>query len=297
MSIPTSRARGCGEVAIDEGICTRCGLCVSVCAGPALVMRDGRVEYDEAIGLGCVACGQCMTVCPSGAITVHGRDLSPEDLLPLAPEDQRVSYTALENLLCARRSTRQFTDEPVAEVDVQKILDAASTAPMGVPPSDVGVLVVNGHDRVQELRDDVRDTLLGWGKWLRLLPLARPFMRKMDYELYRDFVIPALKIYEDPERDWLYYDAPCVMYFYGCGACDPADPTVAATYAMLAAESLGLGTCMLGFTGYAFTYDRKLRTRWGLPARVQLGLLVAFGYPALEHKRGVVRRFAQVVRA
>ncbi|MGV8084388.1 MAG: nitroreductase family protein [Coriobacteriia bacterium] len=296
MSVPTSRAHGDGEVTVDHALCTRCGLCVGVCAGPALVMRDGRVECDLGIGLGCIACGQCMTVCPTGAITVRGRDLSPEDLIELAPDAERASYAELLGLFGARRSVRQYTSEPVAEADVEWILSAASSAPMGVPPSDVGVLVVTGCDCVRDLRDDVRDTLVGWGRWLRFLSLARPFMRQADYRLYRDFIIPALKMYEDPEHDWLYYDAPCVMYFYGCGACDPADPVVAATYAMLAAESLGLGTCMLGFTGYAFTYDRKLRARWGLPRRAQVGLLVSFGHPAVRHQRGVRRRFAQVVR-
>lgn len=36
------------------------------------------------------------------------------------------------------------------------------------------------------------------------------------------------------------------MYFYGSPYTDPADPIVAATYSMIAAETLGLGTCMLG---------------------------------------------------
>ena len=42
------------------------------------------------------------------------------------------------------------------------------------------------------------------------------------------------------------YDAPLAMYFYGSPYCDPADPIIAATYAMIAAETLGLGSCMLG---------------------------------------------------
>lgn len=297
MSIPTSRATGDAQVTIDRGTCTACGLCVRVCAGPVLVMRDGAVECDPSLGLGCMGCAQCMTVCPTGAITVSGRDVEPADALPLPPREDRASYDALLGLFRARRSIRTYTAEPVSGADVERILAAASTAPMGVPPTDVGVLVVNGHDRAQDLRRDVRDTLVRWGKWLRvLLPLMRPFIRKADYEMYRDFIIPAVDFYKDPDRDWLFYDAPCVFYFYGCGACDPADPPVAATHAMLAAEALGLGSCMLGFPGYAFTYSRKLRERWGLPKRSQLGLMVVVGHPAVTHRRGVRRRFAQVVR-
>ena len=42
------------------------------------------------------------------------------------------------------------------------------------------------------------------------------------------------------------YDAPVALCFYGSPCCDPAGPVIAATYAMPAAESLGLGTCMIG---------------------------------------------------
>ena len=37
--------------------------------------------------------------------------------------------------------------------------------------------------------------------------------------------------------NWVTYDAPLAIYFYGSPYCDPADPIVAATYAMLAAEA------------------------------------------------------------
>ncbi len=46
--------------------------------------------------------------------------------------------------------------------------------------------------------------------------------------------------------NYVTYDAPATIYFYGSPYCDYADPIIAATYAMLAAESLGLGTCMIG---------------------------------------------------
>ncbi|MFZ4465107.1 MAG: nitroreductase, partial [Bacteroidales bacterium] len=36
------------------------------------------------------------------------------------------------------------------------------------------------------------------------------------------------------------------LYFYGSPYADPADPLIAATYAMIAGESLCLGTCMIG---------------------------------------------------
>jgi hypothetical protein len=94
--------------------------------------------------------------------------------------------------------------------------------------------------------------------------------------------------------DWFFYDAPLALYFYASGYADPADPLIPATYAMLAGESLGLGTCMLGFPAYAIQYHRKLRAKYNLPQKIQPGIVVIFGYPALRHSRALKRRFAQV---
>jgi hypothetical protein len=82
--------------------------------------------------------------------------------------------------------------------------------------------------------------------------------------MFRDFLAVALRgIVEKHTQgeDWLTYDAPCALYFYASPFADPADPLIAATYAMLAAESLGLANCMLGTIPYCFQYSRALRKK------------------------------------
>jgi hypothetical protein len=80
-------------------------------------------------------------------------------------------------------------------------------------------------------------------------------------------------------EDWLFYDAPLVLHFYGSAYSDPADCAIAASLAMLAGESLRLGCCMLGFPGYIFRYSKPLREKYALPSKIQPGLTVVFGYP------------------
>lgn len=50
----------------------------------------------------------------------------------------------------------------------------------------------------------------------------------------------------DEGENWLTYFASLAMYFHVSPYTDNADPYIPATYAMLAAQSLGLGSCMLG---------------------------------------------------
>jgi nitroreductase/NAD-dependent dihydropyrimidine dehydrogenase PreA subunit len=298
MSIPTSRASGSAQVTIDRGLCTDCGLCAKVCFGAPLVMKNGRLDVEPERMFGCIACGACLSVCPTSAITISGRDLTPSDVLGLPDRDARASYDQLLALLRARRSCRRFTAADVSDDDLKRILEAASTAPMGVPPSDVGVLVVSGREKVQALRDDLVAWLVSVRNWVKpMVPLMRPFVSTLEYRQMRDFLVPAVDMIRDTEEDWLLYDAPLFLFFYGCGGADPADPMVAATYAMVAAESLGLGTCMLGFAPYPFRYSRRIREDWGLPDKIQAGLCVIVGHPAVRPKRGLRRRFARIVHA
>jgi ferredoxin len=299
MPLDIGRARGVASVRIDQSRCTVCGNCVRVCKGAPLYLDAGRVRVDQSRVFGCIACGHCVAVCPEEAISVSGRDLLPDDVLPLPRPDEQASYHQLYSAMLARRSVRDFADRPVEPELLEKILAAASTAPMGLPPSEVGVLVADGKQKVRQLKDD----LLGEMKSVRwllsapVLTLLRPFFSKDDYQAFRSFIAPAIDAYAGYDRageDWFFYGAPLAMAFYASPSADPVDPLVPATYAMLAGQSLGLGTCMLGFPMYVFRYSGKMRRKYGLPEKMQPGVVVIFGHPAVHFRRALRRRFAEV---
>ena len=85
MVVPHSRYREAGTVSIDESTCQRCGDCAAICPADVLAAEDGRIHVRNDSPFGCIACGHCMMVCPEGSVTVTGRGLSPDDLLPLPP--------------------------------------------------------------------------------------------------------------------------------------------------------------------------------------------------------------------
>lgn len=299
VPVKTSRASGAADVLIDYATCNGCGLCVKVCKGAPLYMQEGLPQVDQSRLFGCIACGHCAAICPSGSIVISGRDMSAEDLLKLPAIEQRAAYAPLYNLMLARRSAREFLPREVEPQLVEQILAAASTAPMGVPPSDVGVLVFAGREKVDRLRTELTAVLRTWQKWLTPFTLAmmRPFVSAASFEMFQGFIVPAVQAYiekADEGVDWFFYQAPLAMYFYGSAYSDPADPVIAATQAMLAGESLGLGTCMLGFPGYIFKYDSAARARYRLPRGMQPGIMLIFGYPRLRFHRAIRRRFARL---
>jgi nitroreductase len=246
-----------------------------------------------------------MAICPEEAIDIHGRTLSPADLFVLPPVETAADYPQLLSLYQRRRSIREFRDKEVEPDIVEKILQAARTAPMGLPPSDVNVLLLDSREKNLAFAKDYVDYLRGM-KWLVsgwFLAMMRPFWGKANDELFRNFVKPLFRLYPDfmsKGINVVSYDAPLAMYFYGSPYTDPADPIVAATAAMYAGESLGLGTCMLGAIHPMIQNGRKakkFREEHGIRYPSREGLFVIFGYPSVHYRKGVKRTFASEIRA
>ncbi len=302
MAIPTSRTDVTAEIKINREKCTGCGLCVSVCKDFSLKIEDRKASISNAPAFGCIGCGHCMAICPSGAIEIHGRTLSPDDLFDLPDKEKAASYDALLALLQRRRSIREFEDIPIGNDLIEKILYAAQTAPMGLPPSDVNVLVLSSKEKVRAFAEDFCSYLEGM-KWFVsdwFLSLMRPFWGKTNDELFRGFVKPLFRVYTENMRagvNLVNYDAPLAMYFYGSPYCDPADPIIAATYSMIAGETLGLGTCMLGGVHPLIQKGKRakqFREAHGIRYASQEGLFVIFGYPQVTYKKGIRRTFASI---
>ncbi|MDD4638061.1 MAG: nitroreductase family protein [Bacteroidales bacterium] len=69
--------------------------------------------------------------------------MSSDDLYALPPKEDAASYEQLLALMQRRRSIREFTDKEVSPELIEQILFAARCAPMGLPPSDVYVLILD----------------------------------------------------------------------------------------------------------------------------------------------------------
>jgi nitroreductase/NAD-dependent dihydropyrimidine dehydrogenase PreA subunit len=302
MSIPTTRTETAAMVTIDPEKCTGCGKCVTVCKDFEFKIVNGKATLVDQPLFGCIACGHCMAICPEGAITVTGRCLSPEDLFQLSDTSQKTDYEALMQLLQSRRSIREFKEKPVSRELIDKIISAAQTAPMGIPPTDVNLLVLHGKEKVRGFSEDFC-RLLYKNRWLVsgwFLALMKPFYDKKTMDLFKKFMRPLFDTYIGSMKkgeNLVTYDAPVAIYFYGSPFCDPADPLIAATYAMVAAESLGLGSCMLGAihpflqSGFGVSSFRK---KYNIRYKSREGLVLIFGYPAVKYHKGIQRSFANV---
>ena len=299
MPIMHSLYREAGTVTIDEARCAHCGQCANICAAGVLAMEDGRVAVHADSAFGCIACGHCMMVCPEGGISVTGRGVSPDDLVPLPPPEDRATAETLAALMRSRRSVRQFTGEDVEPEMLERIVDMASSAPMGIPPWDIGCVIVNGREKVSELAAEVIKGYEGFLKMFRpwVLTVMRPFMKKAKHELFMHFVRPLAKKYVQGHRegrDTLFYDAPAVLVFHHSPYAEAADAMIACTYAMLAAESMGLGNTIIGGAPPVLERNPALCRRLGIPEGNTPCVCLIVGHPIAPFKRAIRRRFSHV---
>lgn len=262
-------------------------------------MIDNRPVISNNPVFGCIACGHCMAICPGKAIEISGREMSVADLMDLPETLHKVCYEQLKNLMVGRRSIRDFKDIEVSDELIEQIIEAATTAPMGLPPSDVHLHVFKGKKKVREFSFDVIDhfrkirwMFSNWLMWLWRLS------GNETYSVMKNFAQPLVSfLVESKERNenYLLYDAPLAMYFSASPYSDPADPYIPATYAMLAAESLGLGTCMIGSIHPIIRYGAKdLKKKWNIPKKSPTGLFVIFGYPQYHYQSALRRSFAEI---
>ena len=299
MAIMHSLYREAGSVRIDPGICTQCGACAQICPSAVLVMDNGKICVHDDSPFGCIACGHCMMVCPVAAVSVNGRGVSPDDVTPLPAPEKRADAEQLSNLMLSRRSVRQFTDQEVDEKLLERIVGMASMAPMGIPPWDVGCVMVCGRPAIRQIAAKV---IRGYEGFLTLfkpwvLALMRPFVGKEKYEMFANFLRPLAQAYVQSSQagqDKLFYDAPALLIFHHSAYADAVDASIACTYAMLAAESMGLGSTIIGGAPPIIQRNKALRKRLGIPTGNTPAIALIIGYPTTQFRFAIHRHFSHV---
>jgi len=286
------------EPTVNSQTCRVCGLCVETCPADVLCVKDGKIVQSDHSKFGCVGCGHCMAICPTESITVSGRGIGAEDRLRLPPVEMRATADQLEALLVARRATRHFKPDPVPRPLLERVIRTASTAPMGIPPSNVELLVLDSPEKVQAFAEQLVATFPRLVRFLKFyLLIAGPFLGRATKETLRGFILPLLETtwrQRREGRDVLMWNAPAAIIFHHGPYAESADGIIAATYAMIAAHSLGLGTCPIGTIPPTLDRSRSLKRAYGIPEKNRCALALILGFGERRFARAIRRRFASV---
>jgi nitroreductase/NAD-dependent dihydropyrimidine dehydrogenase PreA subunit len=283
---------------IDYATCSNCGLCARVCGARIIREAGDRHEIHPYEDWECFGCGNCMAVCPTRSIMVEG--LSYDTFQPLPK--RIVEFDPFYASLLSRRSTRNYKKDPVPEEAIRSVIAAAATAPMGVPPTEVEVLVIDRRADIETLLTDVRKQYRGL-LFIMGNPITRGIMRLSQggpmYHALRTHVVPAARhALEESEknREYFSYEAPALMVFHGnrYKVAIEQDCFIASSYATIAAHTLGLGTCFSGLIPPIIDRSEKIKRSLGIPPENRVCACLMLGYPAVKFKRAIPRSFKEV---
>ena len=264
-------------------------VCLEVCPLGNFQAYEGKVRGSDK-GIACFACGHCVAACHTGAMT-HS-DLASSLFEPLSA-DQKPTYDQFLQLLKSRRSRREFKDQPIPRDVIEKLLAAAIQAPSSINNQSVEYTVVTDPVLIREISYRCAKALVTFINMMKS-PIGRLFCRLMLRSTYDDFrdllpIAQCLLDYQKSGKDAILYGAPCAIFLHApkSDAFAPEDAIFNAENILLAAETLGLGACVIGFASDPMDRDPGMKALVGMPKDHKVFCAIVLGYPKFRFRTTV----------
>ena len=92
-------------------------------------------------------------------------------------------------------------------------------------------------------------------------------------------------------KDIIFFEAPVLILVHvpNLGGLSYVDPAIALTYGMLAAHTMGLGSCWMGFTMIAGQKNKDVLRQFNIPRGRLIAGVMTLGYPVQTYHRVPVR--------
>jgi nitroreductase len=254
-------------------------------------------------------CGHCAAVCPVDAVKVEAIDCQSLDFNNFDLKNHWLPHGAFDTsrlvqLMASRRSCRNYTEQTVDRSVLEDLVKIGTTAPSGtncqhwtftVLPERAAVIAFAQQiaSFFKRLNRTAEKTLMR--KALKLI--GKPTLAHY-YQEYYQSVKEGLIAWEQHQRDLLFHGATAVIVVASKpgGSCPMEDAMLASQNILLAAHSMGLGSCLIGFAVDAMQYDPSLKKFLKIPDEETVYAVIALGYPdeeyqALTGRKKVVMRY------
>ncbi|MCG8570203.1 MAG: nitroreductase family protein [Spirochaetes bacterium] len=288
----------------DEQKCTKCGLCSKDCMADLIDFQKGNLPvFNDPLEI-CIQCGHCIAVCPTNAIQY--------DLL--APDSEREYFSGIDHYsdsengilktLLNRRSVRFYQTKSVDKKVLEQIIDTMGRAPTASNKQNRNFYILSNPELVKRLEKKVSSFFLfllklsdqpvihffktiffrkrqfSFGdQYSKIKQNHQKMINKIGNQSYQFlFNAPAAIIITAPPK------IPSNYHFFL-----KPDAYTCAFQGILTAESLGLGTCWIGFAEIAMEKNRKIKKAIGIPVHEQILAVFTLGYPAVSYHRAPPR--------
>ncbi len=181
-----------------------------------------------------------------------------------------------------RRSCRDFKQKPIPREVLKKIIDAGNQAPFtSITRSQPWRFVVVENPGFRQKLIETTHPI--WKKSMENIKDAAPEIYETAMELYESMNNP---------KDLVYYSAPAIVFVIG-----PKRNSICCSLAcenmMIAATSLGLGSCYVGFGSMVTGNDEVVKTL-GLADDEKIYGPILLGYPKDKSNSTVAKGLAHL---
>jgi nitroreductase/Pyruvate/2-oxoacid:ferredoxin oxidoreductase delta subunit len=288
---------------VDRQKCTLCLECVKDCPAQLFSLTNGAgqekaVKYRDPHRW-CLHCGHCLSVCRNDAV-LYESDQPAFTFKGIEDPASLCGYERLLQFLQSKRSVRRYRDRDVPREVVEAVLGAMQYAPTGHNLQANRYLVITDKAKIQPIIEETARMFSRFKTAVKHRRLFRPFVSKGMYEVMN---APGLEqgledLIEkcDQGQDPIFHSAPTVVvvYYPNLGELSLLDPTIALTYGMLAAHSLGLGTCWIGFAVQSLFRNKRMKRLLGIGDDMIVAGVMSLGYPAVQYHRIPPRKDLEV---
>ena len=279
-------------VTIDEERCNGCGICAVRCMR-CFSNNDGKISAN-ANEETCNICGHCIALCPTDAIT-HSR----VDMENFFEVDHHIQYDPEEfiRFVRQRRSHRSFKEKDIPREDLSRLVDMCRYIPTGSNLQTVEIKLITKAEKIKTLSDLTIDFFMGMIKGVEdqvAAVVSKGEEVPENLAQMRDFAnrYKMLGLARDFGLDPILHKAPAVMVFHS--APSPSTPkddcVIAAQTVVLAAMTMGLGTCYIGLLNYSANSSTPVMEALNLPSGNKPYCILVLGYPKLKFRKTVDRK-------
>jgi nitroreductase/NAD-dependent dihydropyrimidine dehydrogenase PreA subunit len=258
-------------ITVDHAKCNQDGICVAECPGRILEM-DGESGYPNPLADFeeiCLKCGHCVAVCPTGALSLDW--LGPDECRAIKKE-LGVTPDQAEQLLCGRRSIRNFKEKNVPRPVLEKLVEIACSAPSAKNQQPWHWTVVQDRSEVLRLAGMVME-------WVRQVVRSSP----QEAEIMG---LPRVVASWEEGYDRICRGAPHVIVAHADRnwPFSTEDCTLAISHLTLYAASMDLGACWAGYFYKAVNAYPPLFEALGLPSDHLAYGAIMVGYPRFRYR-------------
>lgn len=162
-----------------------------------------------------------------------------------------------------RRSVRAYKSEAIPRNLLKRVIEAGNQAPSGMNSQPWRFVVIEDRDLHKRLLEAA-------------IPNARQLLEPLKESNPERYQL-IMKRYDELE-DPIYYSAPAIIFVIGVGIYADLSCPLACQNMMLAAFSLGLGSCWVQF-GSLVTENQEIATALDLKDEEKIFGPVVLGYP------------------